>query len=84
MLGDFDIDNLNERISKLRGGLIVVQPGGATRVEHDESRDRLEDSICAVRAALKSGYLPGGGSALLHVSKKLKPDQGSPSFRFGV
>lgn len=71
VLGDFDLDLISERISKLRGGLIVIQPGGCTQVEISECKDRIEDSLCAVRAAIESGYLPGGGSALLHASKCL-------------
>ena len=84
MLGEFDLDAISERVSKLRGGLIVVQPGGSTKVEHDECSDRLEDALCAVRAALKSGYLPGGGSALLHASRTLKVEEESSSYRYGV
>ncbi len=85
VLGDFDIDLISERISKLKGGLIVIQPGGCTQVEMNECRDRIEDSLSAVRAAIESGYLPGGGSALLHASNclvKLKSDEAS--FNFGV
>jgi chaperonin GroEL len=68
VLGEFDLDILSERISKLRGGLMVIQPGGRTSVEVKECRDRVEDSLNSVRSAIDTGYLPGGGYALLHAA----------------
>lgn len=47
---------------------MIIQPGGCTKVEVSECRDRIEDALCAVKASLEMGYLPGGGSALLHAS----------------
>ena len=45
----------------------MIQPGGRTEVEANESRDRIEDAVCAVKAAIDSGgFVAGGGSALLH------------------
>jgi len=49
----------------------VIQPGGSSQVEMTECRDRITDALCAVRAALDSGYVAGGGSALLHASNNL-------------
>ena len=72
ILGDFDQDILSERISKLKGGLLVIQPGGRTSVEVQECRDRIEDSLSTVRSAMEGGFLPGGGYALLHASNSLK------------
>jgi len=71
VIGDFDHDILSERISKLKGGLLVIQPGGRTSVEVKECRDRIEDSLNSVRSAIDTGYLPGGGSALLHAAQTL-------------
>jgi len=68
VLGEFDLDILSERISKLKGGLLVIQPGGRTSVEVKECRDRIEDSLNSVRSAIEAGYLPGGGTGLLHAS----------------
>jgi chaperonin GroEL len=48
-----------------------VHPGGTTTVEIQESRDRLEDAVCAAKAAIESGYVPGGGVALLRASNSL-------------
>ena len=33
-----------------------------------ERKDRVDDAICATRAALEEGILPGGGVALFHAS----------------
>lgn len=72
MVGDSQRDDLSERVSKLKGGLIIVHPGGRTELEVSECRDRIEDAVCAVHAALKHGFVAGGGSALIHASSGLK------------
>ena len=61
-----DREELMERVAKLQGGLVVVQPGGRTQVEVEECRDRIEDALCAVKASLEEGFVTGGGAALLH------------------
>ena len=43
------------------------------KVELKEKRDRAEDAICATKAAIKQGILPGGGIALLNASQVLEP-----------
>ena len=49
-----------------------MQPGGRTELESEESRDRIEDAVCAVKAALnQGGFVAGGGSALLKASLAL-------------
>ena len=58
-------DFLSKRIASLAGGLGVIYVGGETDLEQKELYDRVEDAVCAVRAALDEGILPGGGAALL-------------------
>ena len=70
-----DIDFINERIASLSGGVGVVYVGGDSDIEQKELYDRIEDAVCAVRSAIEDGILPGGGSALLHLSFGL--DDGS-------
>ena len=48
LVGEMQLDELSERISKLKGGLILVQPGGRTELEVSECRDRIEDAVCAL------------------------------------
>jgi chaperonin GroEL len=57
---------LESRIASLVGGIGVIYAGGATDIEQKEKFDRIEDAVCAVKAALESGVLPGGGIALKH------------------
>ena len=40
----------------------------SSEVELKEKKDRVEDAICATKAAIKEGIVPGGGIALLNAS----------------
>lgn len=51
--------------------MAVIKVGGASEVEVNEIKDRLNDALNATNAALEEGIVPGGGSALLHATKKL-------------
>jgi chaperonin GroEL len=68
---DYDREKLQERIAKLSGGVAVIRVGGATELEVQERKDRIDDAIHATRAAIQEGVLPGGGVALLRASKAL-------------
>jgi chaperonin GroEL len=68
-LFDHQKSSLKDRLSKLSGGAAVFRVGGATEGEMRERKDRVEDSLNAVRAAIEMGIVPGGGSALLQASK---------------
>ena len=63
---------LEQRLSMLSGSVGIVYVGADSQVELKEKKDRVEDAIYAVQAALKEGIVPGGGSALLHASQKIK------------
>jgi chaperonin GroEL len=62
---DWDREKLQERLSKLSGGVAVVKVGAATEVELKEKKHRIEDALSATRAAIEEGIVPGGGTALL-------------------
>jgi chaperonin GroEL len=68
---DYEREKLQERLAKLSGGVAVMKIGGASEVEVGEKKDRVTDALNATRAAVDDGIVPGGGSALLHASKKL-------------
>ena len=55
----------NERIANLSGGVGVIYVGALSDIEQKEKKDRIDDAVCAVQAALVDGILPGGGVALL-------------------
>lgn len=70
-MSDFEKAKLNERISRLTGKAIVLKVGGQTEAE---SRDRLErviDAIGSTKSAIEDGILPGGGTVLYTISKRL-------------
>ncbi len=69
---DYDKEKLNERLGKLTGGVAVIKIGGASEVEVNELKDRINDALCATRAAVAEGIVSGGGSALLYASRILK------------
>jgi chaperonin GroEL len=58
---------LNERIANLSGGVGVIYVGALSDIEQKEKKDRIDDAVCAVQAALEDGILPGGGVALLDI-----------------
>lgn len=64
---------LERRLSRLAGKVGVIKVGANSEVELKEKADRVEDSICATKAAIKEGILPGGGIALLNASDKVTP-----------
>lgn len=63
--------HLRDRLSKLTGGVATVHVGASTEVEMKEKMDRVDDAISATRAAMKHGVVPGGGCALLHISREV-------------
>lgn len=74
-----DRSMLLERVGKLTSGAAIIKVGGMTEIEVREKRDRVDDAICATRAAMEEGIVPGGGIALLIASKRA-----SASLKFDV
>ncbi len=68
---EYDREKLQERMGRLTGGVAVIKVGGASEVEVSELKDRIQDALCATRAASEEGVVVGGGSALLYASKQL-------------
>jgi len=65
-LYDHQVSAMIERLSKLAGVVATIKVGGVSEAEQKEKRDRVEDSVNAVRAAIKEGIVAGGGSSFLH------------------
>ncbi|KAI6181680.1 hypothetical protein M3Y98_00855100 [Aphelenchoides besseyi] len=76
---DYEKEKLNERLAKLSKGVAVLKVGGASEVEVNEKKDRVTDALCATRAAVEEGIVPGGGVALLRALKKLNDLNGDNS-----
>ncbi len=68
---EFDKEKLQERLSKLAGGVAVIRVGAATETEMKESKLRMEDALNSTRAAVEEGIIAGGGSAYIHAAKEV-------------
>lgn len=69
---EYDRKQLDERLSKLAGGVALVKVGAATETELKERKLRVEDALHATRAAVEEGLVPGGGVALLRARRVLR------------
>lgn len=68
---EYDKEKLQERLAKLTSGIGIISVGAVTKAEQKELRDRVDDAFSAAKAALKSGIVAGGGSALLNVKREV-------------
>ena len=69
---DYDKEKLQERLAKLAGGVAVLYVGAASEVEMKEKKDRVDDALCATRAAIEEGIVPGGGVAYIRAIDALE------------
>jgi chaperonin GroEL len=60
-----------KRLARLLAKVAIVKVGANSEVELKEKRDRVEDAICATKAAIKEGIVPGGGIALLNAANNV-------------
>ncbi len=72
----FDKEKLEERIAKLTGGVAVIRVGAATETEMKYLKDKIDDAVKATKASIEEGIVPGGGTALAKVAKKLAANAG--------
>ena len=76
---NYAVEQLQQRLAKMAGGVAVINVGGFTETEMKEKKDRGDDALHATRAALDEGIVAGGGVALLEAkskcSLKLKGDE---------
>jgi len=68
---EYDREKLEERLARLTGGVAILHIGGATEAELKERKDRADDAIHAVRAALEEGIVAGGGIALIRAAAQI-------------
>lgn len=71
---EYEKEKLQERLSKLSGGVAILRLGAATETELKEKKARIEDALHATRAAAEEGIVPGGGVTLLRAAKNLLAD----------
>ncbi len=68
---DYDKEKLQERLAKLAGGVAVLYVGAPSETEMKEKKDRVDDALCATRAAIEEGIIPGGGVAYIRAQVAL-------------
>ena len=73
---DYDKEKLQERLAKLSGGVAVLYVGAPSEVEMKEKKDRVDDALCATRAAIEEGIIPGGGVAYIRAIDALEGMEG--------
>ena len=72
----YDKEKLQERLAKLSGGVAVLYVGANSEVEMKEKKDRVDDALCATRAAIEEGVVAGGGSTYIRALDALKDVKG--------
>ncbi len=73
-LPQYLIEDVNQRIAKLSGGIAAIFVGAPTELERTERMDRIEDAVCAVSSAISEGVVPGGGLIQERLSNVLSED----------
>ncbi len=72
----YDKEKLQERLAKLAGGVAVLYVGANSEVEMKEKKDRVDDALCATRAAIEEGVVVGGGTTYIRALEALKSVNG--------
>ena len=72
----YDKEKLRERLAKLAGGVAVLYVGANSEVEMKEKKDRVDDALCATRAATEEGVVVGGGTTYIRAQKELEDLKG--------
>ena len=68
----YDKEKLQERLAKLSGGGAVLYVGANSEVEMKEKKDRVDDALCATRAAMEEGVVVGGGTTYIRAQEALR------------
>lgn len=72
----YDKEKLQERLAKMAGGVAVLYVGANSEVEMKEKKDRVDDALCATRAAMEEGVVVGGGTTYIRAQEALKDLKG--------
>lgn len=59
---DFEKEQLQGRIAKLKYGVAIIRIGATTELEMKEKKDRVDDALGATKAAVAEGIVAGGGT----------------------
>lgn len=64
----FEKRGLEARLSQLTAGTAIVKVGAETEQERRHKKDKVDDAVNAVKAAMQEGVVPGAGKALMAVA----------------
>ena len=70
----YALKKLEQRKAMLSGSVGIIYVGADSKIELKEKKDRVEDAIYAVKAALKEGIVPGAGIALHNAADEIATD----------
>jgi chaperonin GroEL len=81
------VRNVKRRLSKYTK-VATVMVGGPTQGEAQETKDRVDDAVCAISSAINGGIIPGAGSVLYTAARKLsnnlEKEDSDESFKAGA
>ena len=81
---NYAIEQLQQRLAKMAGGVAVINVGGFTETEMKEKKDRVDDALHATRAAIDEGIVPGGGAALLQARNNVNLEMDDKDEQLGA
>jgi len=79
-----EAEMLKERLAKLTSGVAVINVGGYTEAETKEKTERVIDAISATKAAIETGIVAGGETALIQVQDVLNNVECTGGEVFGI
>ncbi len=65
-------EKMMDRVNRLRGSVAILKIGASTDLERGHLRDKADDAVKSVKAALEEGIVEGGGMALYHISEDME------------
>lgn len=71
------------RIARLTGGVSTIHVGATTELAMRELKDRIDDAICATKAAVEEGIVIGGGMSFYNIMKSIKEKSVKTSYDLG-
>jgi chaperonin GroEL len=70
----FEKKDITDRISNIDGGVGIIYVGANSPVEAKEKKDRADDAVRAVSAAMEDGIIAGGGVSLFNATSIIPVD----------
>lgn len=68
---EWEKGKIRDRIGRIKGKVGTIRVGAHTEQKRKYLKDKIEDCVNAVKAAMEEGVVKGGGLALKEISEKL-------------